>query len=261
MGLALVVTGGTALAVGTSFRPPKIASAPATSLLGWWYLGGNVGQSVKNWANINAPATPIGSPTFVSNYVSTDGGLSGSVKSFSSNVADQTNLTLFAVARSNGPLNGGFSNVALINALQSGPAASGFYGCNLSFNGSAGPTAGIPTCGVSYNNAGAAGGANASLAAMNITIFKCYAARLTSAGIPKVFNLTDGTSNTGAALPGATLPSAVPIEIGSSPHRVASGPADMALAAIYNAALTDADITTVVYPFIKTAMAALGITI
>ena len=263
MGLAIVVSGGNALANGTSFRPPAIASQPAASLLGWWYLGGNLAQSVKNWANLNAPATPIGAPTFASNYVSTDGGYltGGAAKSFSSNVPDQTNLTLFAVARSNGPFNGGFSAPALLNAYNNGPAATGFYGCNLSIGGSAGATAAIPLSGSSYNNAGASGGANAQLPAQDVTTFKAFASRLTSAGVPKIFNLTAGTSATGPTLPGVTLPGVGPIEIGSSPHRVSGGPADIALAAIYSAALSDNDVTAVVYPFIKTAMAALGITV
>lgn len=208
-------------------------ATPAAQASAWYLMGGTQDATLRNLADPTRPATPSKAlPVVAPGYVTLGGNAADA--QIATGVAEPNDFTLFMVARASA----GTDSIRAISSFVSNPAA----GASLRFS-SGSILAGRQTDAFS----------TAVLAVPDRTTWALYVARFTRSGEIYFADLTRG--RTATVTTAAQVPSTVPFSLGSNPGAPAAGAtADMALAAIYPLALSEAQIGEVA-AFIRSEMA------
>lgn len=228
------------------------------NLEAWHYLGGDVAQSVRNYAPGKADATieaPVGkTPVFLRNYAQ----FQASFGNLLTSVSETNEMTLIAVGRAGGTSWQGPSYIS--NYF--GTAAPGDRGFSLEVDAQgAFASAHQILSGTISSVLARDGAATADQDQAKLTNWCFYAARVTT-----TYVYYDEKYGAGLKVPWA-LAAGASRQLGTRPYRIgarASGsrpnPAHMAFAAIYSRSISDLELNTI-YQRVKAIMARRSIVI
>ena len=225
----------------------------ASGLVGWFFLGGSVAETQQDRAGI-ANAVLAGSPTINNGYVSFGGVSSGEY--LTTAVAETAECTVLAVAKSTEAAHTGSDLPMFVSNF--GPSGVGF---SLYISAGTAPAGTVRIGAGQDDNGTPQTQINTNVVVAAATSWNFYAAKLESTSADntaqlnarKLFNKT--TSQTGTTSNYPRIVGANPLRIGAGYNSGFSGSCDVAFAAFYNRALTDAEIETI-YQAVKLRLAA-----
>jgi hypothetical protein len=255
------------VAKGADFSANAIGyEAPVTRGLRYWgFIGGGTSSDAtaratrmkKNWLSGGANAALIGAVS-VNDYFAS--GFKSGANYLDTGIAEEDSQTLLLVSRVPGATASNPTTDLSANASRPMMAGNGgstaLPGWNLYYSS----TPGLPQGTLSFTYYVDASGtvtqvSSTTLTVPDVTAWKCHAAVIESGVGSRVRGLTSGT-NTGVKAEARTrVKGATPIRIGAGGRSDFAGLHDIAFAALYGVALTDAEIDTV-YAAVKSYLAA-----
>lgn len=227
--------------------------APISSgLLGWWYLGGSVAETQQDRAGI-ANATLSGSPTIGNGYVSFGGFSSGQY--LTTAIEEVEEMTALVVARSTEAAHSGTDLPMFVSNF----AGSG-VGFSIYISDGTVPAGTVRIGAGQDNNGTLQPQITTNISVTDASVWNFYAARLADTSSDntqalnerKLFNKTTAQTNSTNNYPrvvGANV-----MRIGAGYTSSFTGSCDVAFAAFYDRALSDAEVETV-YQSVKDRLA------
>lgn len=237
----ITVDGVDASANSIGFAPPV-----SSGLVGWFHLGGTAAESVRNRAYGGAAGVSVGPPTFSAGYASS----TGNTQRISTTLHDTAAITLLVVAKSNAAFNSITTRPTIIGTYAS--EAGGIAGAAIQVlsTPSVAPAATVAIT-ASRDSAGLPIQTPASVAVANFSNWTFLAGVVQSGAVAdgrKIYDKTNGTS--GVATPAtARLPNVASFITLMNMTSLVQGAVDVAWGAIYNRALTEAEIDKI-KPFV-----------
>lgn len=250
MATLITITGADFSANSVGFIAPVSAG-----LVGWWYLGGSVAETQQDRAGI-ANATLAGSPTINDGYVSFAG--YDDSQWLETAVAETDDITVMCVARSSDTFGSGANKPMFISNFGTDSGSGGaLIGTSIYVDGGTAPAGTVRLGGGQDTSGTYTAYTSTTFSTTDVSVWNFYAGKMTAAGgsdSRKLINsTTDQSNNTSPSVPRRSN-TVRPFRIGASHSASFAGVCDVAFAAIYSAALSDAQIETI-YQAVKTRLA------
>ncbi|WP_431282734.1 hypothetical protein ACQW02_25555 [Humitalea sp. 24SJ18S-53] len=230
------------------FLPPV-----AAGLLGWWYFGGTLAQSIRNLAPGGVDATVVGAPAVSAGYIS----CVGNSAYLNTSIAEPPEATILVGMRSMAT----FATSANETMPVSSYGPSGGLGFWLAKSGASVGPIGVLRAHAFVDNAGAYLQVAASVTETNLSTWK-FASLTVDDGVGvNVYDQTDNlTAGATSALARKILVPPRTFRIGSSHNSTFAGGVDLAFVAIYNRVLTPTERASV-YAAAKVTLARRSIVV
>lgn len=237
---------------GADFSANAVGFIPPVSsgLVYWGLFGDTLAKTTRNLAPGASAATAVGNPGISAGYAS----FLPANNYISTGLVDTTSLTYLFVARSTSDMVS-TTNRPFYMGVSGLLAGSGIYAYQV--NGA------MPAVNLRFTATVSVGGTPTNKILVqtiaNLSTWSFIGATLDSGVAMNTYNKTDGTTATLATPDPHLITPTTILRVGSGVGGY-GGAHDMAFAAVYNRALTSAEITTV-YAFVKSYLATRSITV